>query len=218
MFFILFFNVNMRLILLFSILISLSAGAQDINSIFISMPDSLSPLFTKVNRQDFADFLSSGMKAVVRNRFGGNSEMVRLTDNYLKLKTTASSSEEMKLLPLNDTVNVVCVVKTFSGPAEDSQLSFYSTDWKALPLKNFISLPAHGDFYRTTNDSINTVSKEEFSEAMFIMKAELSDKDNSIVFKCNTVEVMSKESADIMRPYTVDSLIYKWKNGEFVKE
>ena len=92
----------MRLILLFSILLSLSANAQNINSVFVSMPDSLSPLLTKVNRQDFADFLSSGMKAVVKNRFGGQSEMLKLTDDYLKLKTTEASSEEMKLLPLND--------------------------------------------------------------------------------------------------------------------
>ena len=137
----------MRLILLFSILLSLSANAQNINSVFVSMPDSLSPLLTKVNRQDFADFLSSGMKAVVKNRFGGQSEMLKLTDDYLKLKTTEASSEEMKLLPLNDSVNVVCVVKTYNGPAEDSQVYFYSTDWKELPLCNFISLPGHEDFY-----------------------------------------------------------------------
>ena len=125
----------MRFVLLFSILLSLSVNAQDINSVFISMPDSLSPLLTKVNRQDFADFLSSGMKAVVKNRFEGKSEMLKLTDTYLKLKATSSSSEEMKLLPLNDSVNVVCVVKTYAGPAEDSSVSFYSTDWKELPLR-----------------------------------------------------------------------------------
>ena len=119
----------MRFILLFSMLLGLSANAQtqDINSVFISMPDSLSPILTKVNRQDFADFLSSGMKAVVKNKFDGTSEMLKLTDDYLKLNTTSASSEEMKLLPLNDSVNVLCVVKTYSGPAEDSKVTFYST-------------------------------------------------------------------------------------------
>lgn len=208
----------MRLILLFSILLSLSANAQNINSVFVSMPDSLSPLLTKVNRQDFADFLSSGMKAVVKNRFGGQSEMLKLTDDYLKLKTTEASSEEMKLLPLNDSVNVVCVVKTYNGPAEDSQVYFYSTDWKELPLRNFISLPVHGDFYKSSNDSVSTVSREDFANEMYIMKAELSDKDNSIVFKCNTLEAMGKESADIMKPYTVDSLKFNWNAGKYVKE
>lgn len=208
----------MRFILLFSILLSFSANAQNINSVFVSMPDSLSPLLTKVNRQDFADFLSSGMKAVVKNRFGGKSEMLKLTDDYLKIKTTESSSEEMKLLPLNDSVNVVCVVKTYSGPAEDSRVYFYSIDWKELPSSEFISLPQHADFYRSTNDSINTVSKEEFTDEMFVMKAELSDEDNSIVFKYNTLETLGKENVELMKPYAVDSLKYKWNSGVYVKE
>lgn len=208
----------MRFILLFSMLLSLSANAQNINSVFVSMPDSLSPLLTKVNRQDFADFLASGMKAVVKNRFGGESEMLKLTDDYLKIKTTESSSEEMKLLPLNDSLNVVCVIKTYNGPAEDSQVSFYSTEWKKLSLNDFISLPQHEDFYKASNDSINTVTKEEFTDEMFIMKAELSDKDNSIVFKCNTVETMGKENVDIIKQHTVDSLKYRWNGGVYVKE
>ncbi|WP_299230171.1 DUF3256 family protein [uncultured Bacteroides sp.] len=208
----------MRFILLLSILLGLSANAQNINSVFVSMPDSLSPLLTKVNRQDFADFLSSGMKAVVKNRFGGKSEMLKLTDDYLKIKTTESSSEEMKLLPLNDSVNVVCVIKTYSGPAEDSRVYFYSTDWKELPLSEFISLPQHADFYKAANDSINTVSKEEFTDEMFVMKAELSDKDNNIVFKYKTLETMGKENAELMKPYAVDSLKFKWNNGVYVKE
>ena len=208
----------MRLVILFFTFLALSVNAQNINSVFVSMPDSLSPLLTKVNRQDFADFLSSGMKAVVRNRFGGKSEMVRLTDDFLKLNTTTSSSEEMKLLPLNDSVSVVCVVRTFRGPAEDSKVTFYSTEWKELPLDDFISLPRHEDFYKPSDDSTDVVSIEYFSEEMYMMKAELSDKDNDIVFRCNTVETMSKERADIMRPFMVDSLIYRWNGGSYVKE
>lgn len=208
----------MRFILLFFMLLGLSANAQNINSVFISMPDSLSPLLTKVNRQDFADFLSSGMKAVVKNRFGGKSEMLKLTDDYLMLKTTESSSEEMKLLPLNDSVNVVCVVRTFCGPAEDSQVSFYSTEWKELPLSDFILLPKHEDFYKQSADSLKTVSRDGFTKEMFIMKAELSDNDNSIVFKCNTLEAVGKENAEQMRPYMLDSLKYEWKDRMYVKE
>lgn len=208
----------MRFILLFFILLGLSANAQNINSVFISMPDSLSPLLTKVNRQDFADFLSSGMKAVVKNRFDGKSEMLKLTDDYLKLQITESSSEEMKLLPLNDSVNVVCVVRTFSGPANDSQISFYSTDWKGLSLDDFISLPKHEDFYQQSTDSQNTVSKNDFTKEMFIMEAELSDVDNSIVFRCNTLEAIGKENAELMKPYMIDSLKFDWKGGKYVKE
>ena len=87
-------------------------------SLFIALPDSLSPLLTEVNRADFGDFLASNMKAQVKNRFGNTSEMLKLTDDYLLLKVSAVSTAEMRLLPLNDSVKVICVVQTLSGTGE----------------------------------------------------------------------------------------------------
>ena len=59
-----------QILLIACMLCSLTLPAQDIKSLFIELPDSLSPLLTKVNREDFGDFLASNMKAEVRNRFG----------------------------------------------------------------------------------------------------------------------------------------------------
>ena len=73
----------------------LTTQAQDIKSLFITMPDSLSLLLTKVNREDFGDFLASNMKAEVKNRFGKPSEMTKLTADYLKIKMTSASEVEM---------------------------------------------------------------------------------------------------------------------------
>ena len=101
-------------------LCSMSLQAQDLKSLYIALPDSLSPLLTKVNREDFGDFLASNMKAEVKNRFGQTSEMLKLTDDYLLVHVSKSSREEMKLLPLNDSVKVVCVVRTYCGPVPDS--------------------------------------------------------------------------------------------------
>ena len=108
-------------------LCGLGLQAQDIKSLYIALPDSLSPLLTKVNRADFCDFLASNMKAEVKNRFGNVSEMLKLTDDYLSVRISESSREEMKLLPLNDSVKVVCVVRTYLGPVADSKVSFYDT-------------------------------------------------------------------------------------------
>ena len=114
-------------------LCSVSMQAQDLKSLYIALPDSLSPLLTKVNREDFGDFLASNMKAEVKNRFGQTSEMLKLTDDYLLVRISKSSKEEMKLLPLNDSVKVVCVVRTYEGPVADSDIRFYDTAWKELP-------------------------------------------------------------------------------------
>ena len=88
----------MRRILFFGIALCCVASvmAQDMRSVFISMPDSVAPLLTKVNREDCVDFLDSNMKAVVRNRFDKESELKTLTKDYLLMQMTASSTMEMK--------------------------------------------------------------------------------------------------------------------------
>lgn len=114
--------------------------------LFVAMPDTLVPLLTKVNREDFGDFLASKMKAEVRNRFGKTSEMTELTDDYLYLKMTSASSMEMKLLPLNDSLKVVCVIQTYQAPVADSKVRFYDTDWNLLETSRFIDLPVDSLF------------------------------------------------------------------------
>ena len=102
--------------------LALSMAAQDMKSVFVSMPDSITPLLTKVNKEDCVDFLDSNMKAEVSTRFGGTAEMKVLTDDYVLMQTTPASSLEMKLLPVNDSTKVICMVKTVCATACDSEI------------------------------------------------------------------------------------------------
>ena len=74
------------ILIVVSILGIVSVSAQDMKSVFIAMPDSITPLLTKVNKEDCVDFLASNMKAEVRNRFDGTAEMKILTDDYTLVK------------------------------------------------------------------------------------------------------------------------------------
>ena len=44
-------------------------GHKKPKTLFVNMPDSLSPLLTKVNREDCIDFLESKMKSASRESF-----------------------------------------------------------------------------------------------------------------------------------------------------
>ena len=80
--------------------------AQSMRQIMVSMPDSIMPLLTKVNREDCMDYLDSKMKAEVTNRIGSKSEMTKITDDYAQFKLSKSSERTFKLLPTadNDTI------------------------------------------------------------------------------------------------------------------
>ena len=193
----------------------LGGRAQELRSLFVAMPDSVLPLLTKTNRMDCVDFLDSNMKAEVKNRFNNTSELKVLTKDYLELQLTSQSSVEMKLLPMNDSVKVVCMVHTVCGPVCDSEITFYDTQWKQLPSKNFITLPEVDRFYylNTNDESYATVRK---AADMYLMKANLSSEASTLTFIYTTPEYLSKEDREKLELYLrKEPIVYQWGEGRF---
>lgn len=192
--------------------------AQTLRELFINMPDSICLLLTKNDRADFADFLDSKMRAQVKNKFGRQSEMKALTKDYLLLETTSASTLQMKLLTVNDSVDVILAVETCQGPASDSRLTVYSTSWQKLPLKDYITLPSSDDFLSV----LDTIDVEKRKIAlknadMYLMKATLSPDADSLSFVYTTIDYMDKEAAAALRPFLKpEPLTYEWKDGRFI--
>jgi len=203
-------------LLCFLIACAISLNAQDAKSVFINIPDSLSPLLTKVNREDFADFLESNMKAQVKNKMDKMSEMKVLTKDYLFLQTTSQSSFQMKLLQLNDTTKIICVIYTVCGPVGDSRILFYTSDWKELSLKDYIDMPGMESFFLTPNPA----KIEEYNNAripldFYLLKADLSKDNNDIAFTFTSPEYLDESSAKVLEPFLKKRLTYVWKEGRF---
>ena len=115
--------------LIFSILIcvfALGAKAQDMAAVFISMPDQNIPQLENAWRKDLVDLYKSGKEARLKNTMNGFSSLDSLTSDYLSLKATERSTIEMKLLPLVNNTNVICMVRTVNGPVADSQVEFFN--------------------------------------------------------------------------------------------
>lgn len=209
-----------RLLTIGLLLLSMSLQAQDLKSLFIALPDTLSPLLTKVNREDFGDFLSNDMKAEVKNRLGSTSEMLKMTDDYLKLKLTSVSEVEMKLLPVNDSTKVVCVVKTYKGPVADSEISFYDTSWRELNRADYLQLPQMDRFFvvpqsAAKQDSLNDLRQ---NADMYLVKASLSEQEAKVSFTCTAADYLDKETAVSLRRYMhAEPIDYHWLNGRFVE-
>ena len=170
-----------------------SLQAQEAKTLFVNIPDSLTPLLTKVNREDCIDFLESKMKAQVENRFGKKSEMTELGTDYVRMQMSPQTSWQMKVLALSDTTKVVCLVSTACAPACDSSLRFYTTDWKPLADSQFISLPVMSDFLSTPDSTtIYDFDEARRSADMLLMKADFS-KDNSELTLIDTLTIVARK-------------------------
>lgn len=203
---------------LISVLSLTSLQAQEAKTLFINMPDSLSPLLTKVNREDCIDFLGSNMKAQVDNRFGKKSEMTELGKDYIRMQMSPQTTWQMKMLALNDSTDIICTVSTACAPACDSSLSFYTTDWKPLAASEFITLPVMNDFLNTPDSTaIYEFDEARRSADILLMKADFNKENTELTITLTTPEYMSKETAEKLKPFLRRPIVYHWKEGAFTK-
>ncbi|MDR0962098.1 MAG: DUF3256 family protein [Mediterranea sp.] len=206
-----------KLLLLFALGLCNSLHAQDIKTLFTEMPDSLCMLLTSVNRADFIDFLESNMKAEVTNKFGGKSEMTRLSSDYIYLQTTQQSSMQMKLLAAGDSAHVICVVSTACASACDSSIRFYTTQWKELSADTLLTLPRMGDFI-SIPDTVQSYAVRDAYEAadMLLLKADLSADDNTLTFTFTTPDYMNADVVQTLTPYIRREKVCRWNGKRFL--
>ena len=205
------------LLIVLTFFCALSATAQNMKSVFVSMPDSIAPLLTQTNKEDCIDFLDSNMKAVVKNRFGNEAEMKALTENYVLMQTSPVGTLEMKLLPVNDSTNVVCMVKTVCASACDSEVHFYTSDWsKKLDAKNFLQTP-EADAFFLPNDTLTDEDALIRKKAdMHLMKVSLSKDDTSLTYIYSTPDYLNKEDREKLLPHLrKEPIVLRWQDGKF---
>lgn len=210
-------EMRRRLLIIVSIFCALSATAQNMKSVFVSMPDSIAPLLTQTNKEDCIDFLDSNMKAVVKNRFGNEAEMKALTENYALMQTSPVGTLEMKLLPVNDSTNVVCMVKTVCASACDSEVHFYASDWsKKLDAKNFLQTP-EADAFFLPNDTLTDEDILIRKKAdMHLMKVSLSKDDASLTYIYSTPDYLNEEDREKLLPHLrKEPIVLRWQDGKF---
>ena len=120
---------------------NLSAESKTtVGDVFATMPDSLMPYLSKNTRLDLTDFAKAGMKSEVNNAFDGSTELLKLTDNYMKLQLNSQTTVEMRLIKadslLADSADyVLYVVKTCrTSDAGHSEVRKFTSKWMPLSL------------------------------------------------------------------------------------
>ncbi|MFA6873901.1 MAG: DUF3256 family protein [Bacteroidaceae bacterium] len=204
----------------FLALASSTLQAQTAKEAFIAMPDSLLPYLTKNNKLDMPDFLASKMPARVKNKLDQITEMKQLTSDYLFLQTGENSSFQLKVLPLPATSsigkNLIAVICTVNGPASDSQISFYTSDWKKkLPANNYFKQPS---FPLQLNDTVSLEIRTRIQEILSIPFTSLNftPENSDLLVSDSRLEYLDDESKTFLEPYfTPATITMKWKDGKY---
>lgn len=192
------------LILFFAIMLCDSAVtyAQNIRSAFVQMPDTLLLLLTQNDRRDCIDFVDAGMRAVVTNRLGGKSELTRLSPDYLCLKTSPTSTMQMRMLPHAAGDSILCVVNSVHAEACNSDIRFYNSKWEELSL---FSKPRIKDFFLPSDSLQRYIDMAD----IYLVKLELSSVSDSLRADYTMPSYMTSDDSTKIAPM-LRTLWYNW--------
>lgn len=191
------------------------AGAADVKDAFVAMPDSVLPLLSGINRLDMLDFQASGMKAVVRNRLDGESELMDFSSQSMKIRYTANSEVTIRLYYYRDSVPVICMAHTMvSNGIRDSRIDFYDTRWQKLDASRILQFPTFGDFVRTglSSDSVAYINR---MSGMNSINANLPDDSETIEFTYTGLLLTGEDSLKCVSCLRKDPLVYEWNGKRF---
>ena len=187
-------------------------SAQDLREAFREAPDEVFPLLTKNMRADLVDFADADMTAKVANKYNGASVLEKLEDDYLLLATTASSSVQLKLLPVEGKT-IICMVKTVKAEAADSRVRFYDMEWNRLDGNSMFAMPAITDFFIPGADVAGVADMCD----MYLVALTLNAADNTLVAEYTMPAYMNAEDASKIKPL-LRKLVYRWNGERFVIE
>ena len=180
----------------------------------VAMPDSVMPLLTKNNRMDFIDFYDAQMAAVVTNRMDGSSRMNRLTDDYVQIRYTGSTDVEMKLLPVNDSTDVLCMVTTVRAAVDDSRIAFFDTEWKPLSVESYLTEPRIEDFCSTEQSDLAAQAWSKLD--IFFRTYRLCAESTELQCVFTAMDYLSKEDREEVAPYVrKEPITYRWTGNGY---
>lgn len=183
--------------------------AQDLRTLFIEMPDTLQPLLTNNDRRDMIDFWDARMSTPVVNRLDGKSRITELTNDFLSVELSRSSSMQIKMLNNVAGDTLLCIVNTVAAEACDSRIHFYNTRWERVDGPYF-TMPSIADFFHPSD----SVGKALEVSDIYLVKLSLKADNDSLKAEYTMPLYMSRSDSARVAPQ-LRPLFYRWTGKRF---
>ena len=197
-------------------LMATAGRADNLRTLFITMPDSITPTLTKSDRLDFLDYMDSGMKARVRNKLGGESVMTRFDEDMLSIQTSQSGRMDMLLLKRGKDENLICIIRTVNAKYEDSRLSFFTEDWKSVPADELIELPVIDDYL--TKEALKNDSLDYFKKMSMLRLQSIVPADGALEFRYTSLDDLGQDADKYRDWFKTTPLRFNWNGKTFKRK
>lgn len=201
--------------------VSAITAQTTIRNILGNMPENMTPYLNASQRAEIIKFTESKDSIKVKNSLNGTTSVDTLNDNFIKISLNEAASMQMKLLPLNDSTQIICTVKTIKTPIPESTIKFYTTEW--FPIDSTFNLPETDKpdtMIELLSQRPDTMSEQRFNELRnyiepVIISAEISNDDNIITYNLS-LPLMPGDKSDELKAI-IKKKSFKWNGDKFKK-
>lgn len=200
--------------------VALSAQTS-MREIWLSMPDSMIPYLNKNLRLEHVELLEMKVESKVRNLLGGEGKMDSLTSDYMQIHLNGAADMQLRLLPKNDSLQMICMVKTVRAQQPESEIRFFDLNWN--PINDLFGLPLAeksdsiiASFF-LPNDTISMERVQEMQRSInpVMFNASLLPDAPELILQLSPSLKTVKEAADVKA--VLRQKKYKW-DGKLFKE
>ncbi|MDO4160606.1 MAG: DUF3256 family protein [Prevotellaceae bacterium] len=212
--------------LLLSVLFSLgmlSAFGQDtlsVKSVMEKIPEKMIPYLDYAQITELCKFANLRDSMKVKNVLNGNTYVDSISDSFMKVHLNDVSEIELKLLPLNDSTKVICMIKSYNSPVMESIIKFYSTEWRSvessLGLPDMTDAEAVLSAFTQKPDTMTLSRYNELKKYIepVAVSACFSDKDENTITFTVSMPMLNKEDTKAVKDI-IKQKSFKWINGSF---
>ena len=205
-----------KIVLFFWGLLSICCSAQDVSSVFRNMPEDLILLVDSTLRQDLIDLYKNELSDNIKDKLGEKITLSSFKEDFMEMRS-GNFSMQIALLKLVNDSKIICLIQTVCAPVCDSQLSFYTVDWKPLNASDFI-LPVDISWFikddtdKTGEDFINASKSLD----MDLMQYHFNPEKLELTQTYTTPQYLSKEDKKAIEPFLKqESKVFIWKKMGF---
>ena len=204
------------LIIIICFLQSAISKGQTVEEFFLSMPSEMTPTINQAKRLDLIDLYKVGKKAEIQDIFNKACSLTALQDDYIRIENETNSLELISLPMINDS-QLLLIVKTVCASVCDSELHFYTVQWKKLETGSFLNPVGKEWFIR---DEINTNDQEVKNTLLFLdidfMKFSYDPEKQSLSQEYQTPLYLDLDQKEKVKNYLRQEIkTYHWTGVRF---
>ena len=190
------------------------AQVQMTDSVFAKVPREVLPVLDRTAKLDLLDLYNCKLPAKAENSYGGQSELLLKTADFLVLRTSEVGTWQMKLLE-NQHDTLVMVVWCLQADGLHCEAAVYDLQWRtyrhaALPQPQFDELFVTSP---ELSDDRNQVLAAVLRQMPVVMQWD--DEGKRLVCRLGLEGLSVEDKADAAS--CTKPLFYEWKKGMFYR-